>query len=189
MGPEESPSINNYTIGKGILYIAKWAGSAPGAYADVGNASNIDYQVTEQTLPHYSSRTGMREKDQETVVEVGYNLSFILDEQSVENMRMFIKASMSGTRVLYANQNVNQLYALKFISDNPVGPNKKVEFWKCKLTPNGRFSLISQEYTTLSFSGEGIADRVNHAVSPWFTETFDTTTSTTTTSTTTTTTD
>jgi hypothetical protein len=171
-------------IGKGVLQIAKWEGGTVGAYADVGNCPRFEYEMTEQTIEHFSDRNSVREQDQETVIQNGYNLSFVLDEISVENLRMFMKASQSGTRILYANQNVNQQYAIKFISDNPVGPNASYEFWKCKLTPNGAFSLISQDYTVLSFSGKGLAERVGHASSPFFTATFDTTTSSTTTTTT-----
>lgn len=178
-----SPNIANYMIGKGILSIAKWTGASVGEYADVGNCPKFEYEMTEQTVEHFSSRAGLKEQDQETVIQSGYTVNFTLDEVSIENLRMFMKGTLSGSNILYANQNVNQYYALKFISDNPVGPDQKYEFWKCKLTPNGAFSLISDEYTSMSFSGKGMSDAVGHAVSPYFTATFATTTSTTTTTT------
>ena len=179
-----SPSTNNYTRGGGILYIALWIGSAPGAYSDVGNCPSLSLEPTEQSLEHFSSRQAQLEQDDERVVLTGYTGNFVLDEVSVENLRMFLRASLSGTKVLYMNGNVSQLYALKFVSDND-GPNYKWEMWKCKLTPNGAFSLINQEFTTLSFNIKGMTDRVNHNVSPWATITFDTTTTTSSTTTTT----
>jgi hypothetical protein len=179
------PNVENYMIGKGVVSIAKFdpVSGVVAAYADVGNCTKFEYEMTEQTIEHFSSRSGMKEQDQETVIQAGYNLSFTLDEVAVENLRMFMKASLSGVRTLYANQNINQKYAVKFVADNPVGPNVRYEFWKCKLTPNGAFSLISDEYTSMSFSGKGLSDRltVAHATSPWFTATFDTSTTTTTT--------
>mgnify|MGYP000867187333 FL=1 len=181
MPPRTAPHPDNYMIGKGVLSIAKWNGGVVGAYVDVGNCPKFEYEMTEQSVEHFASRTGVKEQDAEIVIQSGYNVSFTLDEVSVENLRMFMKATLSGTRILYANMNTNQYYAIKFVSDNPAGPNTSYEFWKCKLTPNGAFSLISEEFTSMSFSGKGIADRVNHATSPWFTATFDTTTTTTTT--------
>ena len=181
MSVRTAPNVDNYMIGKGILQIAKWNGGVVGTYADVGNCPKFEYEMTEQALEHFSSRSGTKTQDAETVIQSGYNVSFVLDEIAVENLRMFMKATLSGSRILYANQNVNQYYALKFISDNPVGPNTTYEFWKCKLTPNGAFSLISDEYTTMSFSGKGMSDVAGHATSPFFTATYDTTTSTTTT--------
>jgi len=172
-------------IGKGILSIAKWEGGVVGAYADVGNCPSFEYEPTEESKEHFSSRSAVKELDAETVVMSGYNVKFALDEISVENLRMFLKGTMSGSRIIYANQNTNRYYALKFIADNPVGPNCNYEFWKVKVTPNGAFSLIGDEFTVLNFSGKGMADRANHASSPFFSATFDTTTSTTTTTTTT----
>lgn len=182
--PKTSPHVDNYMIGKGILSIAKWANGTAGAYADVGNCPKFEYEMTEQTLDHFSSRGGMKEQDQETIIQVGYTLSFTLDEVSVENLRMFLKGSLNGTHKINANQTPNMEYALKFVADNPVGPNVTYEFWKAKLTPSGAFSLISDEYTSMSFTGKGLADKTGHASSPFFDATFATTTSTTTTTTT-----
>ena len=184
MPVQTPPNVDNYMIGKGILSIAKWESGVIGSYADVGNCPKFEFEMTEQTIEHFSSRTGLKEQDQETVIQVGYNVNFTLDEVAVENLRMFLKATTSH-KTLYANQNVNQQYALKFIADNPVGPNVNYMFWKVKLTPNGAFSLISDEYTSMSFSGKGLSDAAGHASSPFMTPTFQTTTSTTTTTTTT----
>ena len=179
------PHVDNYMIGKGILSIAKITGGVTGTYADVGNCTKFEFQMTEETKEHFASRTSTKEMDAEVVIMTGYTLDFSLDEVSVENMRMFLKGT-EANKVIYANQNANQYYALKFISDNPAGPNVKYEFWKCKLSPNGAFSLIGDDFTTMSFSGKGMSDRTGHSTSPFFTSTFQTTTSTTTTTTTTT---
>ena len=177
------PSADNYMIGKGVLSIAKITNGDIGSYVDVGNCPKFEYELTEQVLEHYNSRSGLKEQDQEVVIQTGYTVSFTLDEVSVENLRMFMKASLSGTRTLYANMNANQQYSLKFRADNPIGPNVNYTFWKCKLTPNGAFSLISDEYTSLSFTGKGLADATGHAESPFFTAAYATTTTTTTTTT------
>jgi len=104
----------------------------------------------------------------------------ILRNSAIKN---FLKGVLSGENVLYANQNLDQEFALKFVSDNPVGPDQKWEFWRCKLSPDGALSLIGDEWLTLSFTAEGLADTENHASSPHFTVTFATTTTTTTTTT------
>lgn len=174
-------SPDNYMIGKGIVSIAKWTNGVVGAYNDVGNCPKFEIEPTEKSLEHFASRSAVREQDAEIVIESGYNVSFTLDEIAVENLRMFLKATLSGTRILYANQNMNQYYAIKFVSDNPTGKNATWEFFKLKVTPQGAFSLISEEFTVLSFSGKGMSDRTNHEESPFFTTTFASTTTTTTT--------
>jgi hypothetical protein len=190
--PASSPSTTLYSLGKGILKIGDWSGatapSFPSEYVDVGNCSEFTVEVTETVLDHYSSRTGTKTKDKSVTIETGYSLKFKLDEMSVKNMQMFLKATLSGSNVLLANTQLDKEYALYFVSDNPVGPNEAWQFWRCKLKPDGSFSLIGTDWQTLGFSGEGLADTAGHSSSPFFTLTFATTTTTTTTSTTTTTT-
>jgi hypothetical protein len=141
----------------------------------------MEVEVTEDRLEHFSRREGLREKDKEVILETGYTLSFDLDEISVFNLKMFLKASQPSSLVLYANTVLDQEYAVKFVSDNPVGPNETWTFWRTKLSPSGPFNLISDEWSVMSFSGEGLTDTANHPLSKFFTVTFATTTTTTTT--------
>lgn len=181
--PYTSPNALNYLLPKGYLQIAKWNGNVVGTYADIGNVTKFEFEPTEESLEHFSSRNAVKESDAEVVVKAGYNISFSCDEISVENLRMFLKATLSGARILYANMNMNQYYAVKYTPTNDVGPSWTFEFWKCKLTPNGALSLIGDEYTSMSFTGKGLSDRANHGTSPFFTGTAATTTTTTTTTT------
>jgi len=186
MGVPTAHSTLLYTLGRGILTIGEWTGVTPpagGGYYDVGNCPSFSVEVTEEKLEHFSYRSGTRVKDKEVSLETGYTVSFQLDEVSVKNLKNFLKGVLSGENILYANQNLDQEFALKFVSDNPVGPDQKWEFWRCKLSPDGALSLIGDEWLTLSFTAEGLADSENHASSPHFTVTFATTTTTTTTTT------
>jgi hypothetical protein len=179
--PAVSPSTTLYTLGKGVLSIGEWSGATPpGAYTDVGNAPRFEVEVTEEVLDHYSSRSGTRVKDEQVVLETGYTLSFDLDEISILNLKTYLKGTLAGANVIQANQALGREHALKFVSDNPTGPNETWEFWRCRLAPGGPFSLISDDWALLSFTGEGLADRDNHASSPFFNVTFATTTTTTT---------
>ena len=180
--PASSPSSTLYTLGRGVLSIGEWSGATPpGAYTDVGNCPRFDVEVTEEKLDHYSSRSGTRQKDKTVVLETGYTLDFDLDEMSILNMKMYLKATLSGANVLLANTVLDREFALKFVSDNPVGPNETWEFWRCQLSPGGTFSLLSDEWQLLTFAGKGLADTANNPTSPFFTVTFATTTTTTTT--------
>jgi hypothetical protein len=177
--PASSPSTTLYTLGKGIVSIAAWSGTTPpGTLDDVGNCPRFEVEVTEETLDHYSSRSGTRVKDKQVVIETGYTLNFDLDEFSVANLAMFLKGTITGN-VIYASTVLDSEYAVSFASDNPAGPNETWEFHRCKLRPGGNLNLISDEWALMSFTGEGLADTVNNATSPYFTVTFATTTTTT----------
>lgn len=174
--PISSPSTQLYTLGKGILSIGKWTGETPPiGYTDVGNCPAFECEVTEEKLDHFSSRTGTRTKDKVVILETGYTLTFDLDEVSVLNLQMYLKADLSGSNILLANMVLDAEYALKFVSDNPAGPNETWEFWKATLSPNGAFSLIGDEWSTVSFTAEGLSDVTNNSASPYFTVTFVTT--------------
>jgi len=165
-----NPSTELYALGKGILSVAEWDGSTPpeaGDFRDVGNCTDFNVEVTEESLPHYSSRSGIRKKDKTATLEIGYNLNFTLDENSVANLAMFLRGTASGN-VISAATNLDVEFAIKFASDNPVGPDQTWEFWKATLKPNGAMNLISEEWVSMSFTGEGLADDTNHADSPYF---------------------
>ena len=177
--PASNPSTTLYTLGRGVVSLAAWTGTTPPATLnDVGNSPRFECEVTEETLDHYSSRSGTRTKDKKVVLETGYNLNFDLDEFSVQNLTMYLKGSVSGN-VISANTQLDKEYSVKFVSDNPAGPNETWEFHRCKLTPGGSLNLISDEWSLMSITGEGLADTTNNPTSPYFTVTFATTTTTT----------
>lgn len=189
MPPTVSPSTSLYTLGRGVISLGEWNGATPpAAYKDVGNCPMFEVEVTEETLDHFSSRGGLKVKDKQVILETGYTVKFQLDEMSLYNLKVLLKATLSGGNVLLANTVSNAEFSIKFISDNAVGENQKWEFWRLKLKPGSAFSLIGDEWTILEFEGEGLADVTNHVTSPYFTVTYETTTSTTSSSSTTSTT-
>jgi hypothetical protein len=90
-----------------------------------------------------------------------------------------------STNVIKGLQGANKEFAIRFVSDNPIGPNYTVNLWKCSLGPNGALKFIGDDWMVQSFSAEGLSDIVNHSDSPYFTVTMVTTTTTTTTTSTT----
>ena len=179
----QAHNVENYTIGKGILYAGEWVGTTPPAAidTDLGNAPSAEVEPAVERLPHFSSRSGYRTKDKNPVIETMYTVNFELDEPCAYNMKLFLMGSMSGGNVVHAMQNVEKEYALKIVEDNPSGPNKVHEFWRGTISPNGPSQLIGDEWLTLSYTFEGLSDVANHASSPFFDVTYATTTTTTTT--------
>mgnify|MGYP001814065207 CR=1 FL=1 len=176
--PASPHSTSLYTLGRGIVSIGAWSGTTPpGSLSDVGNSPRFEVEVTEERLDHYSSRSGTRTKDKSVVLETGYTLNFDLDEFAVSNLAMFLMGSISGN-VISANTELDKEYSVEFVSDNPVGPNETWEFHRVTLSPGGSLNLISDEWSLMSFTGEGLADSANNPTSPYFTVTYATTTTT-----------
>jgi len=180
-------STNNYSIGKGAMSVATWTSGVVGAYSAMGNCPSIEFEPTIERLEHYSSLSGLRNRDKYPVVQTSYTLTFDCDEIAAVNLAKFLLGTQDGEDIL-GLQNVNQEYALRFVAANPVGVKYTWNFWRCTLGPNGAMALIGDEWQVMSFTAEGLTDETNHSDSPYFTTTRITTTTTSTTSTTTTTT-
>jgi len=136
-------------------------------------------------LPHYSSKSGFREKDKNPVIQTEYVVTFEVDEMAAFNIEKYTMGTRTG-KTVYGLQGVNAEYALRFNSDNPIGPNEIWYFHRVTISPNGPTALISEEYATMPFTCEGLSDEVGNASSPYFNISLVTTTTTTTTSSTTT---
>jgi len=178
-------STNNLAIGKGILSIALWAGGSIGSYEDMGNVNSLEIEPTLERLPHYSSRSGFRTKDKNPIIQTEYVLNFVAEEIAAANLNRFLLGSLQNATTVLGLMGTNAEYACRFISDNPLGPNQTWDFWKLTLSPNGAMQLIGEEWMSMSFTGEGLADTGGHPTSPYFTVVTTENTSTTTTTTTT----
>ncbi len=162
-------NTDNYVIGKGVLQIAEFSGGAPGAYADVGNCPRFEFEPTIERLPHYSSRSGFREKDKNPIIQTEYTVAFDLDEIAASNMARFTMGTLTEGMEVFGLQATDKEYALRFTTDNPTGPNKVYDFWRLTLSPGGPVQLIGEEWMIMSFNGEGLADNTNQPDSPYFT--------------------
>jgi len=162
------PSTANYVVGKGSLSVGTWSGTTPPVgYTDLGNCPSIEVEPTLERLPHFSSQASFKLKDKNPVIQTEYTVTFTCDELASANLNRYLLGSLSGG-VISAFQNTELEFALKFVSDNPVGPNKTWEFWRGTLMPNGALQLIGDEWMVMDFVFDGLADSTNHATSPYF---------------------
>ena len=183
--PSAAPNTSNYTLGKGVLSVADY-GSA--VFTDLGNCPSFEIEPTEETLDHFSSRSGIRSKDKIVTLEKAYTLTFNLDELSIENMTLFMRGTHTGNAEIQGLMGSNDAeHILKFVSANGTGPDYTYTFHRVRIKPAGAMPLISEEWSELAMTAEGLEDTTNPS-SPYFTITADATTTTTSSSTTTTTT-
>lgn len=81
---------NNYTIPKGKIYFDTGAGEEY-----LGNTPGSEISVETTDAPHYSAESGIREKDDNTLVEVNRTLNITADNISKENWARFIIGTAS----------------------------------------------------------------------------------------------
>jgi len=87
------PSKTNYTILKADLF-GRPAGEAN--FRSLGNAPAISWTPQVEVLEHFSSRTGVNAKDDETTTQVGAEVSLTLDELTTSNMAFAMQGTISA---------------------------------------------------------------------------------------------
>jgi hypothetical protein len=95
-------NVNDYNLGRGIVYVSELVNGLPVAWRDLGNAPAFSMTIEKETLEHKSSREGLATVDKEVVLSQKMSISFQLDEINAENLALFL----SGEKGSYANPGV-----------------------------------------------------------------------------------
>lgn len=93
----DAPNANNYTLGKGVAFFNK-KDQATGLYAgarDLGNAPDLSFNLALDVLEHFSSRGGLKAKDQKVISQITPKLTFTLDEINAANLALLMMASVT----------------------------------------------------------------------------------------------
>lgn len=98
-----------YVLGRGKVYFAQFtSGQTPGAFRYMGNTPEFNLTIESETLDHFSSDEGIREKDDSVALEVTRSGSLICDDIQAENIALFFFGSTSSlATVAAAGQNEN----------------------------------------------------------------------------------
>lgn len=123
--------IQNYTLGRGKVYFSRFLPDTqtPVGFRYFGNTPEFSLTIESDTLDHFSSDEGIREKDDSVPLEVTRTGSFSTDHISPENISLFFFGSASilaASAVASAPEtilNVQQgyTYQLGLSPTNPVG--------------------------------------------------------------------
>jgi hypothetical protein len=167
-----APNVDNYTLGKGIVYFNPFdSDGLLTVERDLGNCPAFTFNIAIEKLEHFSSRGGINSKDKEIISQITPSVSFTLDELSAENINMFVMGDMTGGGASDANisafANTQIEGRLRFVSDNPAGNQQQIIIHKVSLAPDGDAALIGNEWATLAFTGEILKDTENHPSSPY----------------------
>lgn len=106
---ERSPHVDNYMLGKGKLYFDRFDadGVSTGEF-DLGNAPDFTLTPTIESLDHFESMGGIKEKDKSVDVSVGFTVKFTLDEMSRWNLMLAINGTTEGTFSQGSGHQVNE---------------------------------------------------------------------------------
>lgn len=85
-----SPNTDNYTLGKGVVFLDQLVSGVYQGERDLGNAPAFTFNIALEKLEHYSSRGGLKAKDKEIISQITPGLTFTLDEVNKENLSLLV---------------------------------------------------------------------------------------------------
>lgn len=91
-----SPNTDNYTLGKGVVYFDQ-KNMDTGLYTgerDLGNAPEFAFNVSLETLEHFSARGGLKAKDKNIISQITPGVTFTLDEINKANLALLTLADI-----------------------------------------------------------------------------------------------
>lgn len=106
---DRSPNVENYILGKGKLYFDRFddAGASTGEF-DLGNVPSFIMTPAVETLDHFESMSGIKEKDKSVDISVGFTCKFTFEEYSRWNLMLATFATTEGTFSQGSGHQVNE---------------------------------------------------------------------------------
>lgn len=91
-----SPNVENYTLGKGIIY---WKSDSDSDFRHVGNVPEVEITLEVDKLEHFSSMEGVNEKDRIVVRTKAGSARMVLEELTPANMALMLMGTPSAAAV------------------------------------------------------------------------------------------
>lgn len=114
----------NYTLGRGRLFFDDGSGERW-----IGNTPEFNLSTSTETLEHYSSSEGLRNRDRNIVTQIDYSGGFTTDHISPENLAMLFmgeantltQTSLTGETDTFTSGVAFHYYQLGTDASNPAG--------------------------------------------------------------------
>src|SRR6266446_4032465 len=137
-----SPNVDNYFLGRGIVY---WRKKDPitgalGAWRDLGNSPSLQFKATVKNLDHFSSRRGLKLKDKSIPVDANATLIIHLEEWTGDNLALAMMG-LEGTNPFQILSETLLEGSFFLLGTNDVGAKLAGHWPAVNLTPTGTLDL------------------------------------------------
>lgn len=159
-----SPNTDNYYSGKGVMKFKK---SPALTYRDIGDVPDFEITPNVTRMEHYSSRSGVRVKDQSLVAQRQLTCRIIMDEFTADNLALTLMSPDPVAGVLLTDHylftgpimsQAEIIGAVRFIGKNAVGAMLQIDLPTVTFAPGTAIKLIQEQYGTLEVTGEVAAN-------------------------------
>lgn len=150
-----SPSIQNYTIGKGAVHVRV---SGETNFRHIGNCPEFEFTPELEELEHFSSMTGVKSVDRTEVISKKGTLRIVFEEITPENLALALLGDLSnssgGDQEIQIFSKSSKRCEFKFVGNNDVGPKYEWYFRQVDIIPSGGIQLLSEEWMQIEISGK-----------------------------------
>jgi hypothetical protein len=150
-----SPNTGNYRVGKGSLWFQR---DGADDYVHMGNCTSFEFTPNIDKLDHFSSMEGVKEKDASVVLSRSGTLKITLEEWTPANLSIALLGTVdegaSGGPTVEIMDTDAVTGALKFLSNNDVGPRWNFYYHNVSFIPTNALNPISDEWGQIQVDGE-----------------------------------
>lgn len=161
---QNSPNVENYYIGKGIVYIKR---TEDADYVDVGNVPEFEFTPEIERLEHFSSRAGVRSKDRTVVLEKAATIRLVMEEWTARNLALALLGTVDNANPDEVTIDIFSLNsitaAVKFVGTNEVGPKWTFELPNVEFIPSAALNPISDEWGQIEVTGDVLFDEATQS--------------------------
>jgi hypothetical protein len=121
-------------------------------WQDLGNCPKFSFKPEIETLEHFSSREGVKTRDQKIVTALKGALTVELDEITPENLQFALLGSMTGAagaRVVKVFANAQVTGEVKLVQTNSIGRRFELNFGHVQVMPDQEIDFIGDDYSTI----------------------------------------
>jgi len=133
-----SPSTDNYVLGKGVVYFNELVSGTYQGERDLGNAPAFSFNVAVEKLEHYSSRGGLKAKDKEVISQITPGIAFTLDEINASNVGLLSlgeTVDITDAAAVGDSEVINTIWGMRTaLANRNIGTSN---LWKLTLTTGG----------------------------------------------------
>jgi hypothetical protein len=121
-------------------------------WQDLGNCPKFSFKPEIETLEHFSSREGVKTRDQKVITALKGALTVELDEITPENLQFALLGSLSGApgaRVVKVFANAQVTGEVKLVQTNSIGRRFELKFGHVQVMPDQEIDFIGDDYSTI----------------------------------------
>jgi hypothetical protein len=121
-------------------------------WQDLGNCPKFSFKPEIETLEHFSSRQGVKTRDQQIVTALKGALTVELDEITPENLQFALLGTMTGAagaRVVKVFANAQVTGEVKLVQTNSIGRRFELKFGHVQVMPDQEIDFIGDDYSTI----------------------------------------